>query len=190
MVKPVRRGKILLRCHADVDSSDGRALARHPRRAAKTLLSSGILSIASRVTIAHSRIMDNAKAQIILSGDQNGRPVTNWESGQALNVQSTHWTVKHNDIRAAPRQLVVESTWSKTTWAMTRPSYAWMNNSWAGATNRIFLIPGTYQLGTLREWQARTGLDRGSMQRRSRRGRLSGTFPTSSDPVRVPHRRP
>jgi hypothetical protein len=130
----------------------------------------GILaSNASRVTIVHSRIMDNAKAQITLSGVQNGLPVTNWESGQALNVRSTHWTVKHNDIRAAPHQLVVESTWSKTTWAKARPSYAWGYNSWAGATNRIFLIPGTFQLGTLREWQARTGLDRGSTQRRSRR---------------------
>jgi Right handed beta helix region len=122
---------------------------------------------ASKVTIANSHILGNGRAQIVLSGVQSGLPVTDWESGQRLNVQSTGWTVERNAISASDLQLLVENTWSAETWADTRASYAWNYNTWTSPTTETFRLLGTYRLGNFAEWQAHTGLDNGSTHHRT-----------------------
>ena len=127
-----------------------------------------VASNASNVTVSDSDVLDNATAQVTLSGVQNGRLVTDWESKRQINVLSSGWTVRHNRVHAGKGQLLVDNTWSAATWTAVRHTYAWTGNNWTSSDPKAFRLLGSYRLGTLADWRAATGLDRRSQYQAAR----------------------
>ena len=118
---------------------------------------------ADNVTLSGTLLYNNAVpfrgGQIKIGGTGTGRPVTNWETGQAYNVQSQHWTLSGNTIVGiGSNEDLFFFSLNPIFWTLFQASFLSDNNTWWNASNANVFHPagGMY---TLQGWNSLTGQD-------------------------------
>jgi hypothetical protein len=120
------------------------------------------------VTLAHNIIYGNKRAQILAEGTPpEGRPVTNWETGEDIMLLSGEWTLQDNDIVGKDAsQLLLEinlggadsQAWTTFVDSLTSEENVWYNP----ASHNVFKVFGwsiQEKQVDFTEWQAITGQD-------------------------------
>ena len=97
---------------------------------------SGLVSgNASNVTLNSNVMTSNSKYQILFSGDPNGRPVQNFQSGQGYVVQSAGWVLNSNVIKSDDAGVALVATtlpltrWQALVSTLTSDWNKWFNSA-------------------------------------------------------------
>jgi len=119
------------------------------------------------VTVSSTLFYNNAVlagggGQIEIAGTSAGRPVTNWETGQAYNVQSQNWTLSNDTIvGVGSLQNLFYSYVTGSVWTLFTSTFSSNNNAWWNASNAsVFHVStGTYNFAG---WKSALGQDANS----------------------------
>jgi hypothetical protein len=119
------------------------------------------------VTVSNTLFYNNAISaggggQIMIAGDGGGRAFTNWQTGQAYNVQSQNWTLSGDTIvGVGSLQDLFYSYETGSVWTLFTSTFSSNNNTWWNASNaNVFhTSAGTFNFAG---WKTAMGQDANS----------------------------
>ena len=145
----------------------------------------GILTANSeQVTLQHNIICNNLTGGIHVTGQDDGRPVANWVTGEPRLLFLDQWTLRNNQIfaQSAHSHELLQTTLGQSGWSQFINTLTSDENTWYHPdTDNVFEVV-TLQIYKaklnrrldLKGWQAETGQD------------LNSVFPPSSPPENFP----
>lgn len=112
------------------------------------------------ITLQQNRLYDNRFAQIFITGENTGRTITNWDTGEKyVLAPAENWTMLENvvlsNVEDAP---LVRLTLSATPWQTFTSSLIASRNVWYDATSEASFRLGD-QVMNFAQWQSVTGQD-------------------------------
>ena len=108
----------------------------------KTGLGGLNLTGASYVTLNGNTFYNNLNGQIVVGGRPNGIGVTNFETGQLLQVYNEHLTATNNTVVATGGQQVFRDSYLTTGWSLFGSTLSSDSNTWWNANNaNAFMVP-------------------------------------------------
>jgi hypothetical protein len=133
------------------------------------LLGAGGLAIrnSTDVSITNSTVINNPPAQIVIFGTPGGIEITNWQTGQNINLITSHLTNTGNILEGvgSTQQLFQDSTLGGSDWTTFETGFDSNNNTWWNASNSTteFVVPLPLDtMLTFAGWQSTTGQDAAS----------------------------
>lgn len=131
-----------------------------------------LVSNSVNTTIEDSRFIDNEQGGILISGDEEGREIENFETGASMHVQTRHLTLTGSVISGVGGNvqggngetggfLIGTTFWD--TWADFVDTYEADNNMWFESDRATAFEWRGNELISLEEWQRRTGEDQNSV---------------------------
>ena len=133
-------------------------------------------SVSANVLLTRNVICGNSQGQLLITGDTD-RNVTNWETGEVIDVRTENWTVCGNGMQAANSNQASLNTpdWS---WFLDSLASDW--NMWAMPKGERGFVVGSQNL-SFSGWRNNTGEDRHSIST------LAGVAFANVLPERMPH---
>jgi hypothetical protein len=120
----------------------------------------------SNVALSGNTLYNNGQAQITIQGQKGGIVITNWETGQSLNLLTTNLKMSSNVSVASGTQVVFSNSYlGGTDWTAFASTLSSNYNTWWNtSTTSAFNIP-TPKAGThvsISGWRSATGQDMSS----------------------------
>ncbi len=117
----------------------------------------------ANVTVNSSTLYNNGTSQIIITGNNGGMSVENYQTRGATQVYNQNLTVDSNTIVATGSQDVFRDGWLKQDWSKFIDSLGSNYNTWWNANSSSpFTIPTTSSNLTFSGWKTSTGKDANS----------------------------
>jgi len=134
------------------------------------LLGAGGLAIrnSTNVSITNSTIINNPPSQIVVFGTPGGIEITNWQTGQNINLITSSLTNTGNVIEGvgSTQELFQDATLNGSDWTTFTKNFDSNNNTWWNASNSttefVVPVPAVNTLLTFAGWQSTTGQDTNS----------------------------
>jgi hypothetical protein len=134
------------------------------------LLGAGGLAIrnSTDVSITNSTVINNPPAQIVVFGTPGGIEITNWETGQEINLITNALTITGNVIEGegSTQQVFQDATLNGSDWTTFIKNFDSNNNTWWNASNSTtpfeVPVPAVDTLLNFAGWQSTTGQDAAS----------------------------
>jgi hypothetical protein len=114
----------------------------------------------ANLTLQGNRLYDNQFAQIYITGENNGREITNRDTGERVNLSpAENWTLLDNTVlNSAPGAPLVRLTLSSSPWETFVTTLVAGRNLWHDATGEAAFQLGE-QVLNFAQWQQMTGQD-------------------------------
>lgn len=118
---------------------------------------------AAYVALTSSTLSNNGTAQILVTGENGGIAVENYQTKATTQVYNQNFTAASNTIEATGSQEVFRDSWLKQDWLKFVDSLASNYNTWWNANaDSPFTIPTTSTNLTFSAWKTATGQDSNS----------------------------
>ena len=128
----------------------------------------GLMGVAIRnstnLTLRNDVFYNNSNSQIYITGQAGGIMITDWATGQTLNMITSYLTMSNNTINAtnANQQLFKDGNLGGSDWTAFDSTLVSNNNVWwnpANATPFTVSSPSNGTLDSFSGWQSLTGQD-------------------------------
>jgi len=134
------------------------------------LLGAGGLAIrnSTDVSITNSTVINNPPAQIVVFGNPGGIEITNWQTGQQINLVTNHLTITGDIIEGegSTQQVFQDASLNGSDWTTFISNFDSNNNTWWNASNSTtpfeVPVPAVDTMLNFAGWQSTTGQDSAS----------------------------
>jgi hypothetical protein len=132
-----------------------------------TLIGGGGIAIrnSTNVSVTGTTIINSPPSQIVVFGTPGGITITNWQTGQQINLITSDLTLTGNTIvgEGSSQQLFQDATLNGSDWTTFEKNFVSNNNDWWNASNSTspfeLPVPAVDTLLTFAGWQSATGQD-------------------------------